>query len=88
MMSRNKPAPRLDEQAHLRRLAAMPCIVCGTEPVEIHEINQGQWFTALPLCTSCHRDSRQGWHGQRLAWKLKKWDELDALNETLRRLFA
>lgn len=27
-----------------------------------------------------------GWHGQRRMWNLKKMDELDALNVTLKRL--
>jgi hypothetical protein len=28
-----------------------------------------------------------GWHGEKIAWKIKKMDELDALNITLQRLF-
>jgi hypothetical protein len=27
-----------------------------------------------------------GWHGQKRAWAIRKMDELDALNETIRRL--
>jgi hypothetical protein len=27
-----------------------------------------------------------GWHGQRRAWAIRKMDELDALNITIRRL--
>jgi hypothetical protein len=27
-----------------------------------------------------------GWHGQRRMWKIKKMDELDALNITIERL--
>jgi hypothetical protein len=27
-----------------------------------------------------------GWHGQRRAWKLRKMDELSALNVTIKRL--
>jgi hypothetical protein len=27
-----------------------------------------------------------GWHGQRRAWAIRKMDELDALNVTIRRL--
>jgi hypothetical protein len=27
-----------------------------------------------------------GWHGQKRAWAINKMDEIDALNETIRRL--
>ena len=27
-----------------------------------------------------------GWHGQKRAWKIRKMNELDALNETIRKL--
>lgn len=27
-----------------------------------------------------------GWHGQKRMWKIKKMDELNALNETIRNL--
>jgi hypothetical protein len=27
-----------------------------------------------------------GWHGQKRAWSIQKMDEIDALNETIRRL--
>ena len=37
------------------------------------------------LCANCHRGP-DGWHGTRLRWKLRKFNELLAINETLRRL--
>lgn len=89
MQSKNKPAPNAAERAHLARLAELPCVVCKTAgPVEIHEIKQGAWFTSLPLCPDCHRGDANGLHGRRGMWKLYKMDELDALNETLRRVLA
>lgn len=90
MQSKNKPAPTVAERAHIERLKELPCAVCKSvaAPIEVHEIKQAQWFTSLPLCADCHRGPKNGLHGQRHMWKLYKMDELDALNETLRRLFA
>jgi hypothetical protein len=42
----------------------------------------------VALCKDCHQGSILGWHGQRRAWAVRKMDELDALNVTLRRLFT
>ena len=84
MKSKNKPAQTPDEKTHVGRLSDKPCVVCGDSgPVEIHEPEQGMWFISIPLCTQCHRGP-DGWHGTRLRWKLRKMDELKAINETLR----
>lgn len=90
MQSKNKPAPNQAEREHLARLHELPCAVCKSvaAPLEMHEIKQGSWFTCIPLCADCHRGEKNGLHGRRDMWKLYKMDELDALNETLRRLFA
>jgi len=40
----------------------------------------------VALCKDCHQGSMMGWHGQRRMWKIKKMDELDALNITIERL--
>ena len=62
----------------------MDCVVCeAAGPSECHEINQGQWFTSMPLCPDCHRGSLNGIHGQRRMWSVKKMDELAALNKTI-----
>lgn len=29
-----------------------------------------------------------GWHGEKVAWRLRKMDELDALNVTIERLLT
>lgn len=88
MRSKNKPAPNAAERAHLSRLSKQPCVVCDSPgPVEIHEIKQGHWFTSIPLCFGCHQGDN-GWHRTKALWRIKKWDELDALNETLRRVLA
>lgn len=86
MRSKNKAAPTKDEKEHIRKVAALPCIVCGSyEGSEVHEPEQGMWFISIPLCPACHRGP-EGWHGTRLRWSLRKMTELKAINETGRLL--
>jgi hypothetical protein len=71
----------------------MECVVCdkpssAAEPSEAHELRQGEWFTSVPLCASCHRGPILGLHGQRRMWAVKKMDELAALAVTIRRLMV
>lgn len=64
-------------------------MVCGAAgPSECHEINQGQWFTSMPLCADCHRGSLNGIHGQKRMWAVHKLDELSALNKTLQTILT
>lgn len=89
MMSKNKKKPTVSEREHIERVQRMQCSVCDEPgPSEVHEIKQGQWFTAVPLCTSCHRGPLLGLHGQRRMWSMKKLDEVDALAITVERLMA
>ncbi len=59
------PEPkRRRSKAHLRFVAAMPCVVCGLQPVEVHHVKHlqprarglkvGDQFT-VPLCQGHHR---------------------------------
>ena len=83
MRSKNKPSPTKAEAAHIARIAAMPGVVCDEPgPSEVHEPEQGLWFVSMPLCPACHRGP-QGWHGDRLRWKLRKMDVLMAINATI-----
>jgi hypothetical protein len=85
MQSKNKKAPTVAEREHITRIKEMDCVVCGASgPSECHEIEQGQWFTSMPLCADCHRGGLNGIHGQRRMWAVRKMDELSALNETIR----
>jgi len=87
MQSKNKPAMTTAERRHVALIKEMDCIVCDAHgPSECHEINQGQWFTSMPLCADCHRGSMNGIHGQLRMWKIKKLDELSALNLTIQKL--
>ena len=74
-------------RSHYARIKAMPCGVCGAPaPSEAHHIVQGQHWTIVPLCHDCHRGSFNGWHGQRRIWKVRKWDEITVLNNTIKEL--
>lgn len=87
MQSPHKRSPRVAEQKHIERIAALPCSVCDVAgPSEVHEIKQGAWYTSVALCPDCHRGSWNGIHGQKRLWSVKKMDELDALNVTIERL--
>jgi hypothetical protein len=89
MQSKNKKAPTVAEEHHIVRVKELPCSLCDAEgPSECHEIKQGQWFTSLALCPSCHRDNLMGLHGQKRMWAIKKMDELDGLAVTIKRLMA
>lgn len=75
------------EKRHLARVKELPCSVCDAPPVsEAHHIRQGDQYTAIALCPECHRGPSMGWHGGRIAWRVRKMDELQALNVTLKRL--
>jgi hypothetical protein len=87
MQSKNKPSMTASERSHVGKIKEMSCVICDASgPSECHEINQGQWFTSMPLCADCHRGSMNGIHGQKRMWKIKKMEELDALNVTIERL--
>lgn len=83
-----KPATRA-ERAHLARVKELPCSICDAPgPSEAHHLTQGQHFTCAALCSDCHRGSQNGWHGQKVMWRIRKMDELDALAVTLQRLLS
>lgn len=89
MYSKNKKSPTALEKEHIEKVKSLPCSVCSESgPSECHEIEQGQWFTSVALCPSCHRGSLMGLHGQKRAWAIAKMNELDALNVTLRNIFT
>jgi hypothetical protein len=89
VQSKNKKSPTVAESEHIERIKDMACGVCEVpSPSDAHEIEQGQWFTSIPLCRDCHMGSFNGIHGQARIWKVKKFTELSVLNDTIRRLFS
>ena len=86
MQSKNKKTMTASERRHVALVKELPCAVCDKAgPSEAHEIKQGHYFTSIALSVDCHRGPN-GIHGDKALWKIYKMDELDALNETLRRL--
>lgn len=87
MQSKNKPSMSQHERDWIDNIKAMACGVCNAPgPSDAHEIEQGQWFTSMPLCRDCHMGSFNGIHGQRRMWLIQKATELSVLNETLRKI--
>jgi hypothetical protein len=77
------------ERAHLYKVKQLPCSLCDKPgPSEAHHVEQGLQYTCIALCEDCHRGPRNGWHGQRHMWKIKKMAEIDALNVTIKRLVS
>jgi hypothetical protein len=76
----------------MRRVAELPCVLCGTEPCEVHHLREGQGmsqrasnFLTIPLCPGCHRGP-SGIHGDRSLMRIQKLDELDLLALTIEAL--
>ena len=77
------------ERAHIERIKEMPCAVCNAPaPSDAHHIWQSSAYLCIPLCKDCHQNPKLGIHGQKVAWNIRKMDELDALAITIRRLVA
>ncbi len=89
MWSRNKKQMTVAEREHVERVKSLACGVCDqTGPSEAHELEQGLWWTCIPLCSSCHRDGFNGIHGQARIWKVYKKTEHSVLNDTIAVLVA
>ena len=75
------------ERAYVGLVKELPCSVCDHPgPSDAHHSKQHRQYTVIALCKDCHQGSRNGWHGQRTMWKLKKMEEIDALNITVERV--
>jgi hypothetical protein len=66
---------RLRDPSHLRRLATIPCLICGRKPVQAHHLTFAQARAmgrkssdeyAVPLCAIHHRDLHD--HGNEMEW--------------------
>ena len=76
------------ESEHMATVKSLPCSVCDAPgPSEAHHIEQGLHFITVALCSGCHTGAFNGIHGQKRAWKIRKMNELDALNVTIKRIF-
>jgi hypothetical protein len=87
--SKNKPKPTRQEAEHIEAVKLLSCVICDAPPpCDAHEPVQGLWFCSIALCRDCHMGSENGIHGRKTMWRIRKMDEWDAVNETLRRLLA
>lgn len=92
---RTKNAARITpaESDHLRRVKLCACVCCDAPPPSAaHHVEQGDHFTVLALCESCHV-GRSGIHGDQTMLRLRfkaagLRGEMLALNETLARVAA
>lgn len=87
---RTKNAARVTpaESEHMRRVKLTACAVCDAPPPnQAHHIEQGCHWTTVALCWHCHQGP-QGWHGDKTLWRIRKLDEIKALNITLARVEA
>lgn len=86
MRSKNSARITAAEGEHLGMVKTVGCVVCDAAgPNEAHHINQGDHFTTVAVCASCHTGS-MGIHGDKTMWRIHKLDELKALNLTLARV--
>lgn len=89
MWSKNAKALTKAETAYVERVKRLPCSVCDVPgPSDAHHIKQGQHFTVVALCKDCHQGAANGWHGRKVMWRIRKFDEIDALAVTIERLDA
>ena len=89
------------DKVHMAKVAGLGCYLCrhlgyGATPAQVHHLREGvgmaqrnsNWLT-VPLCEAHHANSSpDGIHGQRRAWKLASVGELDALADTLGRIYG
>lgn len=57
------------------RVAQLPCVICGSWPVEIHHVICGRFgqakasdFDVIPLCPCCHRIGPLAIHNGKASW--------------------
>lgn len=85
MRSKNSAAITPAESDHMAAVKSLPCSVCDKAGGYAHHIVQGLHWTTVALCWECHQ-GHNGWHGNKSLWRIRKLDELAALNITLGRL--
>lgn len=85
-------------QRHMQRVADFGrdngCICCGEPFAHLHHILEGRTpgcrsgdWTVIPVCEPCHT-GHGGIHGSRQRWRLRKADELEALDRSLEAIYG
>lgn len=86
MRAKNARAITRAESAHMAQVKSCACVLCDAPaPSEAHHVKQGRHFATVALCPECHRGP-SGIHGDKTMLRIRKWDETDCINETLRRV--
>jgi len=76
------------DRAYIGLVKELPCSVCDAPPPSsAHHIKQSCQYTVVALCWDCHQSPMLGWHGEKRMWKIKKMEEIDALDVTIQRLY-
>lgn len=75
------------ERRYVALVKELQCSVCDAPgPSDAHHVKQHRQYTVVALCKTCHQGALLGWHGQRRMWAMKKMEEIDALNVTIKRV--
>jgi len=78
---------------HMKRVAELPCVVCGTSPVQVHHIRAagltgaGQKacdFFTIPLCHADHADLHRGMK----TWEMRNGSQAMHVGLTLKRIYG
>ena len=84
---------RKQSRIHLSMVAALPCIVCGSRPVEVHHIRNGYGMgqrasdlETLPLCPAHHRTGPDAFHAGPRSFEARFGTERELLAVTMGRL--
>ena len=86
MRSKNSRAHTRAESEHMAAVKSCACVLCDhPAPSEAHHPKQGRHFSTIALCDACHRGPL-GVHGDKTMQRIRKYDEVDMINETLRRV--
>ena len=71
------------QRLHIGKVKLLPCSVCDAHgPSDAHHIEQKLQYCVIALCRDCHNSL----HGTKALWRVRKTDELSALDVTIRRL--
>jgi hypothetical protein len=81
-------------KAHMAAVATLPCVICGSRPVEVHHVICGRYgqrrasdFETIPLCPDHHRIGPDAIHTNKAAWEARHgpdWSYLPIVAEILK----
>jgi hypothetical protein len=76
------------ERQYLEMVKSLPCSCCDAPgPNQAHHVKQHRQYVCVALCPDCHTGTN-GLHGNKSYMRIKKLDELDLINITVKRLFG